>query len=348
MDTRSGRQREAAEVTRYKKAAAVGRLLLGELNGPMESISVDQYVAKPRRELTVLRDSLRASLRGEIAKFCRNNFGDVQPEDLADLYDLLLAHGSDWFLPLTDFERDFGRFKIGVLKGAPLHSTIRISPWGLQTEYPEQHLVKDLATSFNQALEMEKHLATYRATPWREAKKQEIRSEIASLVGRRKVGERMCVLSCFNLVEAFINGLAWDYVQTHDISSLSEDERNVLMEKERFVSILKKIMKIPVLVTGKSASPLHQTRDPLKAFVEVVKPYRDSIVHASPFAAPEKFGGYDKLSKLYERSLDTVKRAVEVTIALVKQIHSFVVGREELPPWFLKRNDDGTFIIPVG
>ena len=38
MEIRSGRQREAAEIVRYKKAAAVGRLLLGELDGPMEAI----------------------------------------------------------------------------------------------------------------------------------------------------------------------------------------------------------------------------------------------------------------------------------------------------------------------
>ena len=51
MEIRSGRQREAAEIVRYKKAAAVGRLLLGELDGPMEAITIEHYIEKARKEL---------------------------------------------------------------------------------------------------------------------------------------------------------------------------------------------------------------------------------------------------------------------------------------------------------
>jgi hypothetical protein len=44
MDIRSGRRREASEIVQCKKAAAVGRLLLGELDGPMEPITIEQYL----------------------------------------------------------------------------------------------------------------------------------------------------------------------------------------------------------------------------------------------------------------------------------------------------------------
>lgn len=345
METRSGRQREAAEVVRYKKAAAVGRLLLGELNGPMPSFIIEEYLAKPRKDLISERDAVRASLRGEIAKFCRNNFENVEPEDLANLYDLLFEHGSTWFLPLTVFERDFGRFRAGRLK-APLHSTVHISPWGLQTEYAELHLVKDLALSLNEAIEIEEHrLTPYRTKSWSEIKQQAARSETAELIRRRDANQRICVLSCFNLIEAYINGLAWDYVETHDISTLSKDNRNVLTESENPVNIVKKLIRVPALTTGRETGPLHQTRDPLKSFIEIVKPYRDAIVHASPFAAPEKFGGYDKLSKLYGLSLVTVRTAVNVTVSLLKEIHQFVDGNGELPSWFLQRAADGRFIF---
>jgi hypothetical protein len=56
----------------------------------MESISVEQFLGKPRKELISEREALRTSLRGEIAKFCRNNFENMEPEDLAKLYDVLL------------------------------------------------------------------------------------------------------------------------------------------------------------------------------------------------------------------------------------------------------------------
>ncbi len=342
----SGREREAAEIVRYKRAAAVGRLLLGELNAPMEPIFVEQYLDRPRKDLKAEREAIRSYLRDEIAKFCRSNFEDIRPEDLAKLYEPLFERGSIWYLPLTDFLRDFGRFKTGVLKGAPLHATVHISPWGLQTDFPEHHLMRDLAVSFNELVEIEEHrLTSYRTKTWREKKEQKTRAEIADLVRRSETNQRTCVLSCFNLIEAYVNGLAWDYVQTHDISGLSRDNRNVLTESERPVNIIDRLVKIPRLVAERDEGPLHQSRDPLKSFIEVVKPYRDAIVHASPFAAPERFGGYDKLSKIYELNPSTVRRAVDITIAIIGEIHCFIGGNGDLPVWVLPRKDDGTFVI---
>jgi len=141
-----GREREVAEIVRYKRAAAVGRLLPGELDGPMEPIFVEQYIDRPRRDLKPEMNSIRAYLRGEVAKFCRNNFENVEPEDLARLYEPIFEHKCEWYIPLTDFIRDFGKFKDKVLKGAPPHATVRISPWGLQFDYPEHHLMRDLET----------------------------------------------------------------------------------------------------------------------------------------------------------------------------------------------------------
>lgn len=342
----SGREREAAEIVRYKRAAAVGRLLLGELDGPMEPIFVEQYLDKPRRDLKAEREAVRDRLRGEIAKFCRHNFEDIKPEDLAKLYEPLFERGSVWYLPLTDFLRDFGRFKTGVLKGAPLHATIHISPWGLQTDFPEHHLMRDLAVSFNEVVEIEEHrLTSYPTRTWREKKEQKTRIEVADLIRRSEANQRFCVISCFNLIEAYIKGLSWDYVQTHDISGLSKDNRNVLTESERPVNIIDKLIKVPRLLAEQNTGPLHQTRDPLKSFIEVIKPYRDAIVHASPFAAPEKFGGYDRLSKIYELDLSTVRRAVDISIAVIGEIHRFIGGDGDLPVWVLLRKDDGTFVI---
>lgn len=345
----SGREREAAEIVRYKRAAAVGRLLLGELDSPMEPIFIEQYLDKPRKDLKTEREAIRERLRGEIAKFCRYNFEDIKPEDLAKLYEPLFERGSVWYLPLTDFLRDFGRFRTNVLKGAPLHATIHISPWGLQTDFPEYHLMRDLAIAFNEVVEIEEsRLTSYRTRTWSEKKEQKTKAEIADLIMRSEANQRTCVLSCFNLIEAYINGLAWDFVQTHDISGFSKDNRNVLTESERPVNIIDKLIKVPRLVAERDTGTLHQTRDPLKSFIEVIKPYRDAIVHASPFAAPEKFGGYDKLSKIYELNLSTVRRAVDITIAVISEIHRFTDGNGNLPIWVLFRTEDGRFVIEVG
>ena len=119
----------------------------------------------------------------------------------------------------------------------------------------------------------------------------------------------------------------------------------MLTESDGPVNIVAKLIRIPALTTGRETGPLHQTRDPLKSFIEIVKPYRDAIVHASPFAAPEKFGGYDKLSKLFDLNLRTVRQAVDVTVTLIKEIHRFVDGSRDLPLWFLSRAKDGKFVV---
>lgn len=342
---KTGREREVGEIVKYERAAQVGRLLLGELNGPLEPIFPDQFFNRHRSELQARRSSIRSYLRGEVAKFCQQNFENIKPEDLARLYDPLFEHGSSWRLPLLKFVQEFGQPKERVLRGAPLHSTIVLSPWGLQTEYPEMHLTKDLAISFNTVIEIENELHQYKMTSWSKIKENETREKIADLQRCCAFHRRMCVLSCFNLSEAYINGLAWGYVQTHDISSLSNRNQKILTEGQ--TSILDKLVKIPQIVANKSPGPLDQDQNPLKTFKETIKPFRDSIVHASPFSAPERFGGYERLSKIYELNSETVRQTVEMTLNIIGRIHLFVDGKDLLPQWILSRNDDGTFVISV-
>ncbi len=338
-----GREREVAEIVKFERAAQVGRLLLGELNGKMERIFPDSYIEKPRKELKARKESIRKVLRGEVAKFCRKNFNNLRPEDLAKLYEPLIKHNSSWRLPLLEFIRDYGEPKEGILKGAPLHSTIALSPWGLQTEYPEMHLFRDMAIAYNNVIKIEKQLEHFHGTSWKDAKEQEKRQQIAVLNRECAYNRRMCILSCFNLVEAYINGISWAYVQTHDISKLSNKKQKILTEGQ--ASIIDKLTKIPGIVAN-GAEPLNVDDDPLKTFRETIKPFRDSIVHASPFSAPERFGGYEKLSKVYELDSPTVEKTVSVTFEIISQIHLAVGEQNPLPDW-ITRNDEGLFIIDM-
>ena len=93
----------------------------------MEPIAIEQYLNKPRKELISERDASRASLRGEIGKFCRNNFESVEPEDLVKLSDLLFEHQSNWHVPLTYFIRYFGELKAGGAKALRFISTIHFT-----------------------------------------------------------------------------------------------------------------------------------------------------------------------------------------------------------------------------
>jgi hypothetical protein len=154
----------------------------------------------------------------------------------------------------------------------------------------------------------------------------------------------MCLICCFNLVEAYINGIAWGYVQENDISDLSGSKRKLLQGQ---ASILDKLTKVPQLVTNAKSAPLSTDKSPLREFRDVIKPYRDSIVHASPFAAPQQFGGYNKLNKIYILETGTVRAAVDTTLGVIGEIHQFLGSGDvdDLPEWIPGRNEDGTFQI---
>lgn len=98
-NTLSGREREVDEIVKYLRAAEVGRLMLGELNGPMQTISKSDYLSMTRAEIRQKRSCVRNFLKGELLKFCRNNFEDVSPEGFGLLYDLLVEHESSIRIP---------------------------------------------------------------------------------------------------------------------------------------------------------------------------------------------------------------------------------------------------------
>jgi hypothetical protein len=341
--SKQGRTREAAEIVRLRRAAAVGRLMLGQLNGPIEEIRQEEHVARPRRELKAEISSIRSSLKGELRRFCKENFIDADPEGLGDLYEDIVAHNSQYCLPLREFIQRVGRPRPNVLKGAPAHATVHLSPWGLQTEYPEMHLVRDLAFSYNDALDAEVRRISHGNPAWRKAKDEAFRRTVAETLSRGKYAMRMCLLSCFNLTEAYINGVAWEFVQVVGRTGLSKNQQTLLTGGQ--ASLLDKLAKVPAIMKGQDQGPLTKDRDPLSTFRDLVKPFRDSVVHASPFSAPEHFGGYDKLERIYELQMSTVTKAVDLTLLIVEAIHEFLNPGAEKPAWIPDRSSDGRFVI---
>lgn len=339
----SGRHREVDEIIRLRRAAAVGRLMLGELNAPLERIHREDYLSKPRQELKAEVAALRTSLRAELRKFCQQNFVDVNPERLADLYEDIFVHGSQYRLPLREFVERVGQPRPGVLKGAPAHATVHLSPWGLQTEYPEVHLARDLALAYNDALDAHRDSQRHEGASWRRVKDQQTRAPLAVALRRGKYSMRMCLLSCFNLTEAYINGIAWEYVQTVGTAGLSKSQVDLLTKGQ--ASLLDKLARIPAIVKGQDQGPLAKDRDPLSTFRDLVKPFRDSIVHASPFSAPERFGGYDKLQRVYELEITTATSAVDLTLTIIATIYEFLGAGLGQPSWMPSRDGNGRFIV---
>lgn len=334
-----GREDEVREIVKFLRAAEVGRLLLSEINGMMEPIYPEHFIDLPRKEIQARKFRIRDYLRGEVRKFCTRNFETAKELDLAKLYDPLMEHRCSWRLPLTDFVELVGPVKKGILRGAPLHATVVLSQWGLQTEYPEMHIMKDLAIAWNNALDVQQRLKKegYSTLPYSMLKDQDIRPEFAELIRYEAMYRRTAIQGCFNLLEAYINGLAWEYVHRNGMEQLSNKKKK--MFEEAFDSLTNRLVQIPPIVAGRPDDVLFDTnKSPLREFVEGIKPYRDSMVHPSPFSAPEKFGGYDKLERIYNLDIEVVERAIEITKELIRGVHEFIHGEDSLPRWFLPQS----------
>lgn len=338
----TGRTRESEEIVQYERAVEVAKLMLGRLNGPMKRIFLDAYITLPRRNLKHGKADVKTK-RTEVEKFCRENFRGASIKKLAAFYEDVFKHGSQYRLPLTEFIKRVGEPLDGRLRGAPLHSTVCISPWGLQTEYPEMHLSQDLAVAYNAALELDQRIAELegQALSWSDAKMR--KEEIAPLQSRRKFHMRSCLIGCFNLLEAYVNGLAWEHFQRGEMTHLSNRQRKMLQGDQ--TSILKKLVEVPKIVKGKEIAPLSTEQPPLSELRDLIKPFRDSIVHASPFSAPEQFGGYNKLSKVYTLEFQTVKAAVGLSLETISIIHHFICGEAGGPHWLPKREENGSLVV---
>jgi len=329
----SGREKESLLIKQANQASAVGRLMLGQFmdwNEFLEAECLD-LINLPRRQLKSGKADVKKRLSASIKSFCSGNFKDMDERKLCRMYEEIKAkRGLE--LPLLEFEERFATLQPKVLKGNPSHLTVSISLWGLQFKIPEDLLAKDVVEAVKIASTAKSKLRAFKNSSHSEI--HEKRNEIQDLIRQELFGSRSAVIACFNLMEAYLNGLAWDFLRTQKTDSLSNRQKK-LLDDSASTSIRDKLLKYPDIIAGTNL--WKNEDDEYQRFIDIVKPFRDSLVHPSPFNAPEKFGGYDKLRLLYRIDTEIAEMAASLTACLIKRIHRHVKGSSEpFPDWFLE------------
>lgn len=319
---------EVSVIRQANRASAVGRLLLGEIQNWAQFFfpETDDLEALPRRMLKAGQADVRKRLSKEILRFCDQNFDGLDIPKLSRLYEEIKAHrGLE--MPLPEFEEKFAKVKDQVLRGQPRHATVSISLWGLQFKYPESMLAGDIAEALALLTQAEKILKPYEGKPHQSVMGN--REEISSAIRLESFACRSCILSCFNLIEAFVNGLAWDFSRVpSNIAALSEKRKKLIEDGV----IRDKIIKYPEIISGKTLWT--ENDEPVKGFLEQVKPFRDSLVHPSPFSTPERYGGVDKLEHIYRIDRHKARQAAQISVELIERIRGHIRGRDaEIPEW---------------
>ena len=232
-------------------------------------------------------------------------------------------------MPLEEFESKYFTFKPDVLKNIPRHPTVRISLWKLGFIFPEDRFSHDIVYSLKKVDTSNKELKKFNHLEHPQLIKEQ--GPLIELIREHDLACRSCFLSCFYFIEAYLNGIAWDWVAKNpEMNGLSRRKQALISDSNQ-ATLKEKIIHYPSIIAGET---LWEENAPLlKVFFSELKPYRDSLVHPSPFAVPEKFGGYDKLAKIYDLKYDQTKNMVDTTYQVILKIHKHIEKKATAPNW---------------
>jgi len=310
-----GRDKEAALIRDTNVACAVGRLLLGDTiswNDFLEPDTVD-YSKLPRKQLKSGKHDIQGNLQRRIDSFCKNNFPNMTKHKLVALYEILKSHQT-FEMPYVEFCNKFSSINNFHESGYPVHSTVYISLWGLQYRFPEKDFANDLVIALELFVETSKDLSEFRKLD--HAKIKPDKKFISKLVRKNESSKRQVMQSSFSLLECYLNGISWAYCQSENDIDLSKTKISTLKDTNN-VTLRDKIKKYPKIIFNKDINEMTY-----EFTLNEAKHYRDSLMHPSPFSAPEKFGGYDKLEKLYNLNEEIIFKTIHGVINIIEEIEN--------------------------
>jgi hypothetical protein len=248
-------------------------------------------------------------------------------DKLVLLYEELKAHRR-LEMPYIEFSEKYSPINNFKTRGYPEHSTVCISLWGMQYRFPEHDFSNDMIYALNQFSEADSELVTYEEQEHQELKRD--KDSISSLIRKIDSSKRQIMQTSFSLLECYLNGLAWSFFNRENKSALSKRKTDLLKDTSN-VSLRDKIRKYPSAIFEKELK-----EDIYKFVIDEAKPYRDSLMHPSPFSAPEKFGGYDKLEKLYNLDKDIVSNTTFGVIEIIEEVEKMKGKNMPAPIWLPK------------
>jgi hypothetical protein len=191
---------------------------------------------------------------------------------------------------------------------------------------PEASLYEDMCFAYNQAL---------------------------ALVGRTTKPElkahtfyvRTSIISAYNFVESFLNGLAFDLLATCR-RTLSQKERDLLSEwdsknkRQRYVNFREKSIQYPKIVLNQKTPPFTESDCPaLDRLIQKIR-LRDAVVHSSPKIID---GEAPKIRELIETEFTDSTIVVDAAVEFVKTVDDRVHRGRYDNAWLLPRSASGQF-----
>ena len=147
---------------------------------------------------------------------------------------------------------------------------------------------------------------------------------------------RSVILTCFNLLEAFVTGLAVEWLM------LNPNLPPTMAKKltDNGLSLRKRVLQIPALITGRS-DILDEKAPPFEPLLGECKQRRDSFVHCEPGPDANAWG-YVKEHHFHDATVEAAQTTLNLTFDLIRLVWKSVHSRPG-PTWLPQRTDAGRF-----
>jgi hypothetical protein len=169
-------------------------------------------------------------------------------------------------------------------------------------------------------------------------------------VKKQQMHLRTAVLSAYYFVEAYLNGIAFDYDYRNQ-GSLSQSEKDLLMEwdspnnRQKYLSFERKIKEYPKIILKRSEPPLTITNcKELALLLGDAKELRDAIVHQSSKTLDIKLIPA-KVRWLQSVSLEKVQEVLDATVGFVMKLNA-VLGTNGIQVGWLHPRDPSSGLFP--
>lgn len=329
MDIITGRDRLVAAAYRLKKAWLIGVAIVGtnRISTPVSAaeLIVPDYDEWSRAKLQSHVKALEADLEDILRKMVQLRQGRKQLYRIAQW---LEAHYERWLQSgqvlytigiVNEFEKQVGQLRCRDHMETPAYGEMLLQgrAYGLVIRHPEYMLVSDLGLFFDLHLDVARLIDSAATLP-------------VAVGENRQSLARAVILTCFNLLESFTNGLPREYLMTGE--NLNEPMRHLLEDMQE--PLKKRLLKVVRTVSGGSCS-LEINKPPMSVLFGPIKERRDAFVHCEP--GPQLSArGYSKEAAFHDVSPAIVNDAVSLTFEVIriawKDVHKRN-GPRWLPNW---------------
>ncbi len=255
---------------------------------------------------------------------------------------IMLSSATAWFAERYDpwKEEGFGLFDLGrvheveqavgqlghrrILDCPPYAQVLFQGFRGEAIRHPEYHLATDLALLYNLFLDAEA------------INDEDLRQRRLHCSEHSQSLARSVILTCFNLLESFVSGLAEAFL----LENPNAPEEVIKKLEAKDLSLRKRFILFPSLISGHPGL-LDDTQPPLQALFGECKQRRDSFVHCEPGPTPTKWG-YVKEVRFHDVDFRVVRKTVDLTCEAICLAWKTVHGKDK-PTWLPKRDSNERF-----